>query len=91
MSKLIEENSPAHFFLDEVPADELTPDFWSEIQNNFPTENFLWVAYRADTPPHENILKGNFMRWVGCLTILISTILLVLLDNSRMGHFSYMF
>ncbi len=69
LSKLIEENSPAHFFLDEVPANELTPYFWSEIHNNFPTENFLWVAYRADTPPHEDILKGNFYKAGGMFNL----------------------
>jgi hypothetical protein len=58
ISELIEEHTPCHLFLDEVPADGLTPEFWVEIHKSFPQEKYLWVAYRADLPPHEEAVNG---------------------------------
>jgi hypothetical protein len=62
ISELVKKQSPCHLFLDEVPADRLTPKFWEEIQNSFPKEKYLWVAFRADLPPYEEAVNGNFIR-----------------------------
>jgi hypothetical protein len=60
ISKLIEEHSPCHLFLDEAPASDLSPEVWSDIHRNFPKEKFLWVAYRADALPHDDAVEGKF-------------------------------
>jgi hypothetical protein len=60
VSKLIEEHSPCHLFLDEAPACDLSPEVWSDIHKKFPKDNFLWVAYRADTSPHDDAVEGKF-------------------------------
>jgi hypothetical protein len=56
--KIIQENTPCHLFLDEVPADGLTPEFWVDIHKIFSKEKYLWVAFRADLPPHEEAVNG---------------------------------
>jgi hypothetical protein len=56
--ELIKEHSPCHLFLDEVPADGLNPEFWGEIHKSFPKEKYLWLAYRADLPPHPELVNG---------------------------------
>jgi hypothetical protein len=58
ISKLIEEHAPCHLFLDEVPADKLTPEFWVDIHKSFPKEKNLWVAYRADMSPRKEDING---------------------------------
>ncbi len=57
--KLIEEHSPCHLFLDEAPACDLSPEVWADVHKKFPKDKFLWVAYRADTSPHDDAVEGK--------------------------------